>query len=208
MQKRIYTLIRDLHLYLGLFCAPFILVFAGSAILFVHSWAAPEGEAASPRTITGVVAPGNLASLAGRARVDALRGVLDRLGVQGEVGFITHMVARHRLLIPVSVPGRETMVEINTETGAATVESRNTGIRDALVKLHKAPGPHLADIRMNWFPMRAWQWFADGTVYLLFFLSFSGIYLWAVLRGERRVGLALIAAGACSFLGIAYAICR
>ena len=48
----------------------------------------------------------------------------------------------------------------------------------------------------------------SATVYLVLFLSVSGIYLWAVLRAERRVGLALLAAGAFSFFGLVYAIAR
>ena len=42
----------------------------------------------------------------------------------------------------------------------------------------------------------------------MLFISFSGIYLWTVLRAERRIGLALIAGGAFSFFGIVYAISR
>ena len=38
------------------------------------------------------------------------------------------------------------------------------------------------------------------------FVSISGIYLWAVLRAERRIGLTLIAAGALSFFGLVYAL--
>jgi hypothetical protein len=56
--------------------------------------------------------------------------------------------------------------------------------------------------------MRIWRWLADGTVYLVLFLSISGVYLWAVLRAERRIGLALIAAGAVSFFGSVYALVR
>ena len=61
-------------------------------------------------------------------------------------------------------------------------------------------------MRMNWYLMRVWRWLADATAYLLFFISISGIYLWAVLRAERRVGLVLVAVGAVSFFGIAYAL--
>jgi hypothetical protein len=56
--------------------------------------------------------------------------------------------------------------------------------------------------------MRIWRWLADGTVYIVMFLTLSGVYLWAVLRAERRVGLALIAAGAVSFFGSHYALVR
>jgi hypothetical protein len=75
-----------------------------------------------------------------------------------------------------------------------------------MVVLHKLPGPHLSAIRMNWFMIRAWRWFADATAYLLLFISVSGIYLWIVLRAERRTGLILIAMGAFSFFGIVYVL--
>ena len=47
---------------------------------------------------------------------------------------------------------------------------------------------------------------ADATVYLVLFISVSGIYLWYVLRAERKVGFILIFAGALSFFGMAYAL--
>ena len=109
-------------------------------------------------------------------------------------------------MVPVSVPGRETTVNIDLQNRTAEITRRTTGIWDAMVTLHKAPGPHLAAIPMNWFMMRVWRWLADATVYLLLFISLSGIYLWIVLRAERRVGLILLAAGASSFFGIIYAI--
>jgi hypothetical protein len=104
------------------------------------------------------------------------------------------------------VPGRETTFDLDLETRIATITERDTGIEDVLILLHKAPGPHLADIRMNWFPMLVWRWLADATVYLVLFISMSGIYLWAVLRSERRVGIAMLIAGAVCFLGMVYAI--
>ena len=96
--------------------------------------------------------------------------------------------------------------ELNLETRSATVSKRNTGIWDAMVFLHKMPGPHNANIRVNSFYMRLWKWFADAAAYLLLFIITSGIYLWAVLRAERRIGLALLAAGAFSFFGVVYAL--
>jgi hypothetical protein len=75
-----------------------------------------------------------------------------------------------------------------------------------LVTLHKTPGPHTAEIRMNWFYMKVWRWMADATVYLILFISVSGIYLWYVLRAERVVGYILLFAGALIFFGMAYAV--
>jgi hypothetical protein len=209
MNKRFYTVTRDLHLYVGLFLAPFVLVFAVSVFFLVHSWLpGVASEPGPPRTVTGVFIPKGVENLDGRERVDAVRAVLDRLGVAGEVTVIRHIRNERRLVIPVIVPGRETTVDINLETRTVLISARTTGIWDALVTLHKAPGPHLVAVRMNWFPMRVWKWLADATVWLLLFLSLSGIYLWAVLRAERRIGLLLIAAGATSFFGVVYALIR
>jgi hypothetical protein len=54
--------------------------------------------------------------------------------------------------------------------------------------------------------MRVWRWLADATVYLVIFITASGIYLWTVLRSERRTGIALLVAGAVSFFGVVYAL--
>ena len=89
-----------------------------------------------------------------------------------------------------------------------SVVRRNTGFWASLIFFHKMPGPHLANIRGNWFVIRVWAWLAEGTAWLLLFLSVSGVYLWAILKSERRVGFVLIVAGLFSFLGALYAVCR
>jgi hypothetical protein len=111
-------------------------------------------------------------------------------------------------VIPVMVPGRVTTVTLDVTKGEASVERRTTGLADEVVVLHMSPGQHLADIRKNWSYMRIWSWLADATVYLVLFITASGIYLWYVLRAERRIGVGLLTAGALSFFGIVYALCQ
>jgi hypothetical protein len=191
MNKRLYTITRDLHLYFGLFVAPFVLVFCFSVFFLVHAWSPGANEPPGPkRVVSDVALPEDLENLGGRARVDALQIVLAEIGLRGEIGYVGHNVNKRTLRFPVVVPGRETSVEIDLAARTAAISQRDTGLGDALVALHKSPGPHLA----------------DGTVYLLLFISISGVYLWAVLRAERRIGLALIGAGAVSFFGIIYAV--
>ena len=144
--------------------------------------------------------------LSGRPLIEALKPALEKAGVHGEVGFIRHMVQEQKLIIPVEIPGRETTVTIRADTGEASIVSRDTGLSDALVALHKSPGPHGPEIRMNWTYMRAWRWLADATVYLILFISVSGVYLWYVLRGERRIGVILLVAGGLLFFGRTYAL--
>ena len=207
MRGRFYRLIRDLHLYLGLFISPFVLVFAISVFFLVHSWLpkiAPETS--TTRVVSALPLPGDLQTLSGRPLIDALKPTLEKAGVRGEVGFVRHMVKEEKLIVPVTIPGRETTVSISIANREATIVTRERGLADALVTLHKSPGQHGPNIRMNWFYMRAWRWMADATVYLVLFISVSGIYLWYMLRAERSVGFILLLAGALTFFGMAYAL--
>ena len=207
MNKRFYRVSRDLHLYFGLFISPFVLVFAVSVFFLVHSRtrSGAPGAAAS-RTLTDLSLPSDLEAVSGRQRVDKLKPVLDRMGVQGEFGWVQHFPKQHRLIVPVTVPGQITTVTLDITNRQASIEQRTTGLADALVVLHMSPGQHLADIRKNWIYMRVWSWLADATVYVTLFLTVSGLYLWYVLRAERKVGIGLLAAGALSFFGIVYAL--
>jgi hypothetical protein len=207
MKGRFYRLIRDLHLYLGLFISPFVLVFAVSVFFLVHSWLPRFGsETSTKRVVSALPLPRDLQMLSGRPLIDALKPTLEQAGVHGEVGFVRHLVKEEKLIIPVTIPGRETAVNISLASREATIVTRETGLADALVILHKSPGQHGPDIRMNWFAMRVWRWLADATVYLILFISVSGIYLWYVLRAERAVGFILLFAGTLSFFGMAYAL--
>ena len=207
MRRRFYGLILDLHLFLGLFSSPFVLVFAISVFFLVHSWL-PRivPETSTTRIVLVLPFPVDLQLLSGRPLIDALKSTLEKAGVRGEVAFVRHMIKEGKLILPVTIPGRETTVSITIATGEATIVTRETGLAEALVTLHKSPGQHGPDIRMNWFYMRAWRWMADTTVYLVLFISVSGIYLWYVLRAERAVGFILLFAGALSFFGMAYAL--
>ena len=208
MQRDFYLVTRDLHLYAGLFISPFVVLFALSVFVLVHpagflpSVSAPQAA----RSVRNLEIPARLENLSGRPRVEAVRSLLDQAGVHGEIGYIRYTPKEHRLSIPVNIPGRETTLDLDLNSRNATIVVRETGVWDALVQLHKSPGPHLAEIRMNWIAMRLWRWLADATVYLLLFISASGIYLWTVLRSERRAGIAILIAGAVSFCGMVYAL--
>lgn len=206
--RRFYLITRDLHLYIGLFLSPFVLAFAVSVFYLVHgpSNRPSPGPSDPSRTVANVNVNPEVAKLQGRARVDALRPVIEQLDVRGEIDFVRHVASEHRLIVPVRLPNRDTVVTIDYEQRTATVTSRKHGIGDAFVYVHKMPGPHNADLRGNSGLMRMWRLGADATVYLLLFITVSGIYLWAALKAERRVGLLLLLAGAGTFWGLVYAV--
>ena len=167
----------------------------------------PAPEPSDPsRTVADLNVSSAIAALQGRARVDALRPVLDQLGVRGEIDFVRHVANEHRLIVPVRLPTRDTIVSIDYEQRTATVTARTRAVSDALVYLHKMPGPHNADVRGNSPLIRGWRAFADATAYLTLFVTVSGIYLWVALKAERRVGIVLVLAGAITFWGLVYAV--
>src|SRR3989442_15870944 len=125
--KRFYLITRDLHLYFGLFISPFVLLFAISVIFLVHAWIPGMSKQQSSRTASGLSIPADLDLPKGREQLTAIRGVLDQLGVGGEVNFIRRVPKERRLVIPVIVPGRETTVDLDLETRSAVITERNNG---------------------------------------------------------------------------------
>lgn len=207
MSRRLYTITRDLHLYLGLFITPFVLLFSVTVFFFVHAIAPKFGaETTRTRVATGVLIPPDLLKLSGRAMIDALKPTLASINVPGEIGFIRHVVSDDSLIIPVSVPGRMTTVTIRIAQREANIVTRETGLADALMTLHRSPGEHAPALSRNWFAMRAWRWLSDTTAYFTLFITLSGLYLWYVLRAERRIGYILLASGTLLFFGLAYVV--
>jgi hypothetical protein len=199
MRKFVYRWTRNLHLYLGLFICPFVVVFAVSTVALNHPPRARDESGSPATTVSGLQIPDGMEKLEGMDRVRKLQPVLRQAGVSGEVEWITYVPASSRMIIPVVRPGRKATVELDLKTGTATVRRSESGFLGALVYLHKSPGPHLHNIRGNWVFTRVWKVFADGTAYLLLLLAVSGVYLWALLRAERRTGLTLLGVGLAIF---------
>src|SRR5260221_13591675 len=97
MKGQFYRLTRDLHLYLGLFISPFVLVFSITVFFLVHAWLPKLTPATSTARVVSVLPlPGDLQNLSGRPLIDALRPVLQKANVPGEVGFVRHIVKEER----------------------------------------------------------------------------------------------------------------
>jgi hypothetical protein len=200
---RFYVWIRDLHLYLGLSVSPYILVFAVSTLFLNHAWK-PWNEddpaVGKGRWTATIKVPDEMGSLS------QAQSVVRQLELSGEIDFIVYSPEEKRIEFPLNTRGVRTKVSVDLRTGTTTVERRRTGLWDALIYLHKSPGPHNAKIRENWFYTRLWTIFSDATVYAVLFLSIGGIYLWAVLKTERKSGLIFLGIGMVVFLLISTAL--
>src|SRR5262245_17504746 len=142
MKGPFYRLTRDLHLYFGLFISPFVLVFSISVFYFVHARTPMPGPETT-RVVSSLDLRPDLATLSGRPLVDALKPILERLNVRGEIGFLQNRVQEKMLFIPVSIPGRAITVSLHLDRSEAIIVTRETGLADALMTLHKSPGGHM-----------------------------------------------------------------
>ena len=203
--KTLYRWTRDLHLYLGLFVSPFLVAFAVS-VFFLNHAKVDTSAVSSIATVRDIAVPAGMERTQGREAVDLARKIVDQVGVTGEIGFVRYLGKERRLVIPVSRPGVETVVDVDVSKRTAVVSRRITSVMESIAYLHKSPGPHNAVLRGNWFWTRVWRWLTDGTVYLLLFSSVSGLYLWFTIRAERRVGLVLLGAGAMTFVAFLYGL--
>ena len=197
--KGFYLWSRDIHLYVGLFASPYIIVFALSTILLNHNW-----------NFTG-----NPDVEEWEAQVELAEGleplqqgfhILDQLGLQGRVGARKLPAARAKLYpgqevfsVGVSKLGQNTQIEIDQETGVARIKQTTTGAMRAIIEMHMRPGPHSPRSFMNWIFEKIWAALSDSVVYMLLFLSISGTYLWYVLKAERKIGWIMTIAGVGSF---------
>jgi hypothetical protein len=202
-----YRLTRDLHLYLGLFISPFILLFSVS-VWFLNHAKVDTSTPTSVEMIEGVQAPAGVEGAQGPAGVAIAKAMLPQVKLDGEIVSARFARGSRRFIFTTWKPGLEATVDLDVAAGTAKVSRRETSVLESLGTLHKMPGPHNADIRGNWIGTRIWMWFADATVYLTLFISISGVYLWAVLKAERAVGFVLLAAGAVSLAGVMYAVVR
>jgi hypothetical protein len=200
----VYRWIRDLHLYLGLFVSPFVLLFAGSVFYLNHGKLLPTTP--SRETFRELQIPEGFDRLKGREAVQRARAILPQVAVAGEIGFLRYVDRERRLIFPVSKAGMEATIDVDLDTRAAIVTRRPMGVWERLSYLHKVPGPHNAAIRGNWAGTRVWTWLADSTIYLLLFITISGLYLWWAIKVERRIGLFIACAGALTMFGLIFAI--
>jgi hypothetical protein len=198
-KRRFYNWTRDLHLYIGLFLSPFLLLFAISTIALNH----PANPRATPpevplREQTVTIDPAVAVNSLKQAK-----GLLRQLKVTGEIDVIRHNAKAGRLTIPVAKPGEFTTIDVDLQTKRATVTRRVEGMLAGLIYLHMRPGQHLAMLRGNWPFMAAWSHLADAAVYGTLFLTVTGLYLWWFFKAERRIGWVLLAAGFITVGGLA-----
>ena len=192
--KRFYQWTRKLHLYAGLFISPFLLLYAVSTIYLNHS--------VRPKPVDEELGTMPLQLDPGLEGMDLVNEVLAQLELSGEIAG-RGQVRNNQTVIRVARPGVIKVVSVNLADQQATVVERTNGLLGAINYLHFNPGLHRVP---KWGMTLFWGWLADATVYLTLFLTVSGIYLWLVIKAERKVGLLILGGGVASFVSLILAL--
>ena len=195
--KKYYPSVRTLHLYFGLFISPFVLIFSVSVLVLNHTSSADRINPV--KKLTDI-----------KTRIDKIpydtsdlktaQAIIHELGIEGEIDFISKNDGH--ISFPVTKPGLKTTVDVNTLTNDVIITKQIEGSLRAANYLHKMPGPHNENLRGNSAFLKVWRVFADVVVYVLLFLSASGIFLWYFLKVERKMGWYAIILGVISFIGL------
>ncbi len=192
--KRYYPLIRKLHLYFGLFISPFILIFSFSLLAINHEgFLTPAKKLPVIRTKLDKIPFGS-------SDLATARAICRELGLNGEIDYISK--EGNNIFFPVSEPGLRTTIRINTLTDSAIITHEMQGTMRAMSYLHKMPGPHNEAIRGNTLFLKIWRVMADAVVYVVLFLTVSGIFLWYFLKIERNLGLFSLTLGIVFFASL------
>ena len=187
-----------------MFISPFILLFSASVFYLNHAKLSPHKLPVD--TYRNLTIPDGFDRLKGIGAVEHAKTILPQVGVAGEIGFVRYVSKDHHVIFLVSRAGSEATVDVDLDARTATVRRRRMNVSESISYLHKLPGPHNVAIRGNWVGTRIWRGLADATIYLLLFISLSGIYLWWAIKAERRTGLTLLVAGVLTFFGLIFAI--
>jgi len=192
--KQYYPPVRSLHLYIGLFLSPFILIFCISVLALNHSgWLNKKVPILHEPVVKTKIRqfPHNTSEL------NTAKAIISELKIDGEIDFIFKR-ANH-FAFPVTKPGLKLMIDVDTLTKDVTINRTVEGTLRATNYLHKMPGPHNENIRGNSPFLKLWRVLADTVVYLLLFLSASGVFLWYFLKVERKLGIFVIVLGVVTF---------
>ena len=189
MKSSLRSLLLKIHIYAGLLCSSYLLIFGVSSLNYNHHFGKPgKTEAISwERRI-------ELANVEGNDR--AFSGTIsDTLGLIGwTIPWETHRDDGGNLHFGLNRPGKKYTIHVLFDEGLVRVEERRTGFWSIINSLH-------ALMRLPYSPfMSLWGVYTEICIWVVMFSAATGVYFWARRRSERFVGWILLAGGSGSSL--------
>lgn len=191
-----YTLIRRVHLYLGLLSASVLLIY-GLEGLRATVAGPPEGRARPAPEVRFVdfAVPANLPD------AEAARLIWSRAGVPlsaPPAPFAIRRDKENRLVVSfytVNGPSHVTALE---KEGKLRIEAARNSLMEYLGQLHATT---LRNNSTDW-RVRLWTWYNEFAAWTLLALAVSGVYLWLAARSSYRPAAAAAVLGLASFCAL------
>jgi len=192
------TWILRIHLYGGLLCSAYLIIFGFSSLHFNHrfGFAKPREsrvtwEAALPLQPVG-------------DNLKAAESVRDALGLMGwPLPWTMNRDPQGNLRFDLERPGKGYTIQVLVKENRVKVEERRKGFWPVVNSLHalmSVPNAPFAGM---------WGWFTELCTWVVLFAAASGVYLWAGSRRERRAGAWMLSgATAAAFTLILYVVLR
>ena len=174
-----YKIVRNVHLLLGSFSLPFLIMYGLSAVQMSHSTWFQRKPLVEERLVSLTVGQTEARAVVRElmARAPAVKGELTNVQPNG-AGVALRIV----------VPGTVHDVRYERASGVARIKTSVAGTMGMLNRLH-----HWAGFWHEPVSMKIWAVAVAVVSAALLLLGATGIYMWFTRRPERRIGLALLA---------------
>ena len=176
-----YRIIRTIHLYSGLIIGAYIIMYAFTGFVMLHPDWFPGGEEETTRQLVSSIAK-NLSAELGQRESRALSYRLAReLDLRGR----PEDPKRERdatWIFSYRRPGTRETLRVTPGSEKVVLTVQKGGFAPTMRNLHHLHG---YEGGLRFF---LWGFFLDLVSAAMIFFSLSGIYLWYVLKRERRLG--------------------
>jgi hypothetical protein len=206
----IRKLILNVHIYGGLLCFSYLILFGVTTLMFNHPLESfrARGTPATrempiqlpasglPRITSDMTADQKVA-----AKVEANNLVARAIGVFGYARpwQQSYWVDPQHYHASIVQPGREYEVDVDLDRHVARVTETPQSAWNVLRGLHGLHGQMPGSAVVS-----SWRWYTELCTFAVLFAGASGVYLWTRRRSERRIGAILL--GSATALSLALMI--
>lgn len=179
------------HLYGGLLCSAYLIIFGISSLNFNHRFAFAQPHE------TKVTWEQPLAIAPVTDNEKAAESIRDALGLMGWT--IPWKMQRDRdgnLQFDLERPGKGYTIHALVKEGRVKVEERRKGFWQVFNSLHA-----LMSVPQSRFS-HLWGWYTELCTWVVLFAGASGVYLWAASKRERRLGWLVLAGAVAASVGL------
>ncbi len=180
-----------LHLYGGLLCSAYLIIFGISSLNFNHRFVFAQLHE------TEVTWERPLAIAPVTDNEKAAESIRDALGLMGWT--IPWKMQRDRegnLQFDLERPGKGYTIRARVNEGRVKVEERRKGFWQVFDSLHA-----LMFIPQSKFSL-LWGWYTELCTWVVLFAGASGVCLWAASKRERRAGWLVLAGAVAASVGL------